>query len=93
MESIDDAINYEEEYKTYLQGVKKNGNSLIAKCPFHDDSKPSLCVDSLLCSIHLGDDSKLPLEGDTYHHPGSGTPRITLRPNSFWITQTDGGTT
>ena len=37
MESIDEAINYEEEYLKYLPGAKKNGNSLIAKCPFHDD--------------------------------------------------------
>ena len=52
MESIDDAINYEEEYKTYLQGVKKNGNSLIAKCPFHDDSKPSFSVDLMTGKYH-----------------------------------------
>lgn len=45
MESIDDAINYEEEYNTYLQGAKKNGNSLIARCPFHDDDNPSFSVD------------------------------------------------
>ena len=45
MESIDDAINYEEEYKKYLPDAKKNGNSLIAKCPFHDDSTPSFCID------------------------------------------------
>lgn len=45
MESIDDAINYEEEYKTYLKGAKNNGNSLIARCPFHNDDKPSFSVD------------------------------------------------
>ena len=45
MESIDDAINYEEEYNTYLQGAKNNGNSLIARCPFHKDDKPSFSVD------------------------------------------------
>ncbi len=45
MESIDDAINYEEEYLKYLNGAKKNGNSLIARCPFHDDDKPSFSVD------------------------------------------------
>ena len=45
MESIDDAINYEEEYKKYLNGAKKNGDSLIARCPFHDDDKPSFSVD------------------------------------------------
>lgn len=45
MESIDEAINYEEEYLKYLPGAKKNGNSLIAKCPFHDDSNPSFSVD------------------------------------------------
>ena len=45
MESIDDAINYEEEYKKYLLNAKKNGNSLISKCPFHDDNNPSFSVD------------------------------------------------
>ena len=45
MESIDEAINYEEEYLKYLPSAKKNGNSLIAKCPFHDDSNPSFSVD------------------------------------------------
>lgn len=45
MESIDEAINYEEEYKKYLPDAKKNGNSLIAKCPFHDDSNPSFSID------------------------------------------------
>ena len=45
MESIDDAINYEEEYKNYLQGARKNGNSLITRCPFHKDDKPSFSVD------------------------------------------------
>ena len=45
MKSIDDFINYEEEYKKYLQKSRKNGNSLIAKCPFHQDDKPSFSVD------------------------------------------------
>ena len=45
MESIDDAINYEEEYKNYLQGARKNGSSLITRCPFHKDDKPSFSVD------------------------------------------------
>jgi len=45
MESIDDAINYEEEYKKYLNDARRNGNSLIARCPFHNDSNPSFSVD------------------------------------------------
>ena len=46
MEStIDDAIDYEKEYKKYLPNAKKNGNSLITRCPFHDDDKPSFSID------------------------------------------------
>lgn len=45
MESIDEAIDYEGEYRKYLQNVKSNGNSLIARCPFHNDDKPSFSVD------------------------------------------------
>lgn len=52
MESIDDAINYEEEYKKYLPDARKNGSSLIAKCPFHDDSSPSFSVDLINGKYH-----------------------------------------
>lgn len=52
MESIDDAINYEVEYMNYLNGAKKNGNSIIAKCPFHDDDKPSFSVDLTTGKYH-----------------------------------------
>ena len=45
MESIDEAIDYELEYKKYLPNAKKNGNSLITRCPFHDDDKPSFSID------------------------------------------------
>ena len=46
MEStIDDAIDYEKEYKKYLPNAKKNRNSLITRCPFHDDDKPSFSID------------------------------------------------
>ena len=50
--SIDDAINYEVEYMNYLNGAKKNGNSIIAKCPFHDDDKPSFSVDITTGKYH-----------------------------------------
>ena len=52
MKSIDDFINYEEEYKKYLQKSRKNGNSLIAKCPFHQDDKPSFSVDLINGKYH-----------------------------------------
>lgn len=52
MESIDDAINYEEEYKKYLKDAKKNGNSLIARCPFHKDDKPSFSVEIISGKYH-----------------------------------------
>ena len=47
MEStIDDAIDYEKEYKKYLPNAKKNRNSLITRCRFNDDDKPSFSIDT-----------------------------------------------
>ena len=44
MKNIDEIINYEEEYKKYLTNPKKNRDSLISRCPFHDDDNPSFSV-------------------------------------------------
>lgn len=52
MESIDDAINYEEEYRQYLPDARKNGNSLITRCPFHNDDNPSFSVDLINGKYH-----------------------------------------
>lgn len=45
MKNIDEIINYEEEYKKYLSNTKKNKESLIANCPFHNDNNPSFSID------------------------------------------------
>ena len=44
MKNIDEIINYEEEYKKYLTNPKKNRESLMSCCPFHDDDNPSFSV-------------------------------------------------
>lgn len=41
---IDDKINWQDFYSRYLD-VKRKGDRLIALCPFHDDSNPSLHID------------------------------------------------
>ena len=42
--NIDDHINYEKEYSSYLKKVKIRGDRLTALCPFHDDKNASLTV-------------------------------------------------
>jgi 5S rRNA maturation endonuclease (ribonuclease M5) len=42
---IDRIINYETEYRKYLQKPKVQGKRMIALCPFHDDQNASLTVD------------------------------------------------
>ena len=44
MKSIDEIINYEDEYKKYLNNPKKNKDSLMSRCPFHDDANPSFSI-------------------------------------------------
>lgn len=44
MKNIDDIIDYESEYKKYLNNPKKNKDSLMTRCPFHDDDNPSFSV-------------------------------------------------
>lgn len=43
--NIDDFVNYEAEYKSIIKGAKLSGNSLVGRCPFHDDKKNSFSAD------------------------------------------------
>ena len=42
--NIDEYIDYQKEYSSYLQKVTVKGNRLTALCPFHDDKNASLTV-------------------------------------------------
>ena len=42
--NIDQAVDYESEYRSYLKKVKVTGDRLTALCPFHDDKNASFTV-------------------------------------------------
>ncbi len=44
--NLDKHINYVEFYRARLKNFKDKGDQLIANCPFHDDTKQHLYINS-----------------------------------------------
>ena len=45
IDELKSKINYEEFYKKYIPDLQQRGSKLWACCPWHQETKPSFCVD------------------------------------------------
>ena len=50
--NLDKHINYVEFYRARLKNFKDKGDQLIANCPFHDDTKQHLYINSKTGQYH-----------------------------------------